>query len=80
MWIKTARNMSYCRWENTYNALRDCYDSMEDGDEDDMNDSEKDYRKDTLKLCKKMGEMTEDYNDTEDDEDSPATEEDRENV
>lgn len=70
MWIKKARNMSYVRWENTYNALRDCYDSMEEGDEDDdMSDSEKDFKKSTLKLCKKMGEMTEDNDDAEGDED-----------
>lgn len=41
-------NTSYCRFENTYNDLDDCYDHMDDKD---LNESEKVYREKLIKLC-----------------------------
>ena len=41
-------NMSYCRFENTYHDLQDCYRNMDD---EDLSDSEKQYKKKLIKLC-----------------------------
>ena len=47
-------NMSYCRFENTMNALQDCYEHLDD----DISDSETepDYRYCLIELCKKITE------------------------
>lgn len=47
-------NMSYCRMENTYGDLRDCYENWGDDDGDELSDSEKRYRSDLLELCKEI--------------------------
>ena len=44
-------NMSYCRFENTYDDLRDCFDNWHD---DDLSTSEEQYRKMMLNLCKEI--------------------------
>lgn len=44
-------NMSYCRFENTMNALQDCY---ENGIDADLSDSEKEYRYCLVELCKSI--------------------------
>ena len=44
-------NMSYCRFENTLNDLRDCEEHLDD---DDLSKSEKEYRDRLLKLCKRI--------------------------
>lgn len=41
-------NMSYCKFENTYRDLEDCYESM---DEDDLSESETKYRRKIIELC-----------------------------
>jgi hypothetical protein len=41
-------NMSYCRFENTLNDLRDCYQNM---DSDDVSQREFYKRKQLLELC-----------------------------
>lgn len=41
-------NMSYCRMENTYIDLRDCYENWDRSE----SDSEIKYRDKILKLCK----------------------------
>ena len=43
-------NMSYCRLEITYDDLRDCYRNMED----DLSESEEDYRERLIKLCEEI--------------------------
>jgi hypothetical protein len=43
-------NMAYCRFENTYNDLLDCYEHFEEP----KNDSEKEYRYKLLKLAKQI--------------------------
>lgn len=40
-------NMSYCRFENTLAALRDCYDSMDE----DVSESEATARQKLIELC-----------------------------
>ena len=41
-------NMSYCRFENTYNDLRDCNNHMSDTN---LSDSEKEHRDKIIELC-----------------------------
>lgn len=51
-------NMSYCRFENTFKDLQDCYMNMDDVD----NSSEHQYREKLIQLCK---EITADYGDVD---------------
>ena len=51
-------NMSYCRFENTLNDLRDCEEHLDDND---LSKPEKEFRDKLLKLCKRI---TEDNMDT----------------
>jgi len=58
-------NMSYCRFQNTYNDLVDCYENMENIN----SDSEKRYRTRLIELCQ---DIIQDYGDDyvfDDDED-----------
>ena len=55
-------NMSYCRMQNTYNDLRDCYDNWEDAE----SESELKYRERILKLAR---DIVNNWGDNEDDED-----------
>lgn len=43
-------NMSYCRFENTYPELRDCYEAMGD-DVEELSPEEQKYRKRIINLC-----------------------------
>jgi hypothetical protein len=45
-------NMSYCRFENTYRDLSDCFENMENVNEN--NTSEKMYRKNLIELCQNI--------------------------
>ena len=49
-------NMSYCRFENTYNDLMDCYNNMENVN----SESEKQYRQRLISLCH---DIIQDYGD-----------------
>ena len=40
-------NMSYCRFQNTFCDLRDCYESMDE----EISDEEKEARQRLIKLC-----------------------------
>lgn len=40
-------NMSYCRFENTYRALMDCYHNINNG----LSESESNYRNKLIELC-----------------------------
>ena len=42
-------NMSYCRFENTYRDLVDCYSALED--RDSLSDSEKRYAEKLINVC-----------------------------
>lgn len=44
-------NMSYCRFENTYGDLEDCYDNMGEEEKKDLSESEKEYRTEIIELC-----------------------------
>lgn len=46
--IKVMANMSYCRFENTYRDLVDCYTNMEG----ELSGSEHKYRERLITLCK----------------------------
>jgi|ETNvirome_6_1000_1030641.scaffolds.fasta_scaffold144062_1 hypothetical protein len=62
-------NMSYCRMENTYKDLLDCWndgqlrntrvDELED--HSDLSESERGYAKSILELAKELVEMNEEY-------------------
>ena len=48
-------NMSYCRFENTANDLRDCVNAIEEGEYDkDISGSEKRGLKEILKLAHQL--------------------------
>lgn len=42
-----AMNMSYCRFENTVQALKECYDAMDD----ELSPDEQKWRKRLVELC-----------------------------
>ena len=50
-------NMSYCRFENTYADLQDCYDALEDAGsitelEENASEHEKRYIRKLVQLCR----------------------------
>ncbi len=50
-------NMSYCRFENTYQDLKDCQEALQNeggvkGVEEDSNQYEKPYIKKLIELCR----------------------------
>jgi hypothetical protein len=47
-------NMSYCRWENTYLDLLDCYEHIEDTYE--LSEEEAKARQETIALCVRIAE------------------------
>jgi len=58
-------NMSYCRFENTYQDLEECYEALQNEGgvkaiEEDANPYEKPYIKRLIELCKDIVEEFED--------------------
>jgi hypothetical protein len=55
-------NMSYCRFQNTFQALRDCYNALNDGqaDDKDISEDEKIARDQLISLC---ADVVQDYGD-----------------
>lgn len=51
-------NMSYCRFENTYSDLLDCYESLQNKSIDELSESENKYALRLIKLC---SNITDDY-------------------
>ena len=52
-------NMSYCRFENTYHDLEDCYNSLNNEQSiDELSKSEKKY---AIKLIKMCNDISEEY-------------------
>ena len=49
-------NMSYCRFENTCNALEDCYEHLFD---DNLSDSERHYRDKLIQIAEDIVSDTE---------------------
>ena len=44
-------NMAYCRFSNTVNDLRECYDHIDD---DDLSEIEEKARKALISICKRI--------------------------
>jgi len=53
-------NMNYCRFENTYRDLSDCYDALTADEFDSLSESEKQYAKELIKLCISISEEFQD--------------------
>jgi hypothetical protein len=63
--------MSYCRYENTYQDLRDCYISMRDRDNDrndELSKSEQRYKDQLIVLCQQICDYVENDSNGEYDE------------
>lgn len=52
-------NMSYCRFENTFYDLQDCYENMDS----DLSETEKKYKQRLIDLCQ---QIVADYTDSDD--------------
>ena len=51
--------MSYCRFENTYRDLRDCFRDMSETDFDELSETEQEYRNKIVVMCREIGEQFE---------------------
>lgn len=49
-------NMSYCRFENTFGDLDDCYEHLFDND---LSETEKMYRDRLVRMCQQIASETE---------------------
>ncbi len=48
-------NLSYCRFENTFEDLVDCYDNIcRDNREDPLSEREEHYKQKLIMLCRKI--------------------------
>ncbi len=63
--LKVMSNMSYCRFENTYHDLQDCYENI---NRKASNERDERYRLRLKELVKEMSEIVDDE-DEDDDED-----------
>jgi len=45
------RNMSYCRFENTYRDLMDCYDALMEKELSELSETEKKYAIKLIEMC-----------------------------
>jgi hypothetical protein len=52
-------NMSYCRFENTYRDLKDCFNDMYNTDFDELSETEQNYRNKIVEMCKEIAEQFE---------------------
>ena len=55
-------NMSYCRFENTFRDMQDCFEHMDDGD---LSESEDKYRNRLIELAQQVASYYEDEDDNE---------------
>lgn len=49
-------NMSYCRFENTYGDLQDCYDVLVEKSLDELSKTEKKYAIKLIKMCREIAD------------------------
>ncbi len=49
-------NMSYCRFENTYEDLVDCCEALQESELDELSETERKYAEKLIKLCKKIAD------------------------
>jgi len=61
--LKKMGNMNYCRFENTYGDLQDCYNALAEEDLDELSESEKKYAKKLIKMCRNIADDFFDEND-----------------
>lgn len=52
-------NMSYCRFENTWQDLRDCERHLDE--DDDLSEDEKKYRTKLIKLCQDIIDKADEF-------------------
>lgn len=69
-------NMSYCRFENTYNDLRDCAGALEEPNHGKLSASERQARRSLLDLCAAITEAFGGMSDAELDALAPGDEDD----
>lgn len=48
--------MSNCRFENTYQDLIDCYESLENKPFDELSEDEQEYAKKLIELCGRISD------------------------
>lgn len=56
-------NMSYCRFENTYKDMLNCYQALMDNDVQDLSKSELKYAVRMMELCESILEYRDDVED-----------------
>jgi hypothetical protein len=61
-------NMSYCRFENTFRDLQDCYDALREKDFSELSETEKKFRNYMVEMCKDIADEFEVEEITEDEE------------
>jgi len=49
-------NMSYCRFENTFNDLQDCYEALGENSLDELSETEKKYAIKLIKMCRNIAD------------------------
>lgn len=47
-------NMSYCRFENTYEDLVECYETLQEKYLDELSETERKYAEKLIKLCENI--------------------------
>ena len=52
--------MSYCRFENTYADLQDCYDALWEKSLDELSETERKYAKRLIEMCRNIADDFED--------------------
>lgn len=65
MWTKKARNMSYVRFQNTLEALKDCYNAMTDEPDEKLDADEEQAKKWLIETCQ---EIASEFSDIEEEE------------
>jgi hypothetical protein len=51
-------NMSYCRFQNTYSDLKDCFDALHEKSLNELSETEKKYAIKLIELCR---DITDDF-------------------
>lgn len=64
-------NMAYCRFENTYKDLIDCYEALQNSEIESLSESEKKYAIKLIKMCRDVSDEfldeADDFSDEADD-------------
>ena len=48
--------MSYCRFENTFGDLQDCYEALAEKSLDELSETEKKYATKLIKMCRDIAD------------------------